>query len=336
MGVGHSHHHDHTHSLTKGLIVGGKRELTLWLAVGFTSLFMVVEFVAGLWSGSLALIADAIHMLADAGALGLALFAVRLSRRHADDHRTFGYGRMQVLAAFINGLLVLALSVVIWKEAFKRVWAPEPVEDGVMFWVAVLGLLVNLIIMAVLHRGGSRSVNIRAALAHVAGDALSSVGVIVSALAIGYFNAPILDPIASLGVSLLIAYSAKNILADSGHILLEGRPPELKLDDVSTAIREAVPEVQGIHHLHAWSLSGEDLLATMHVAVAAECTRSNDDILREIKDVLRKFDVQHSTVQIERAGCADAAPVSAAAVPDHQGHHHDHDHDHHPHDGHTH
>lgn len=313
MGAGHNHSHS--------LIVGGKRELTLWFAVGLTTAFMVVEFIAGLVSGSLALIADAIHMLADAGALGLALFAVRLSRRHADDHRTFGYGRMQVLAAFINGLLVLGLSVIIWKEAIGRLRNPHEVDYGIMLWVAVLGLLVNLVIMFVLHRGDSRSVNIKAAMIHVMGDALSSVAVIIGALGIWYFGFYIIDPIASIAVSLLIAYSAKNILAESGHILLEGRPPELKLDEVSAAIRETVPEVTGIHHLHAWSLSGEDLLATMHAAVPAECTRSNDELLREIKAVLQKYHIHHSTVQIERTGCADA-----------EAHTHDHDHDHdHPH-----
>ncbi len=308
MSTGHQHSHTH-------FIVGGKRELTLWVAFGLTAGFMLVEFMAGLWSGSLALIADAIHMLADAGALGLALFAVRLSTRHADDHRTFGYGRMQVLAAFINGLLVLGLSVIIWKEAFKRFWAPEPVETGIMLWVAVGGLLVNLVIMLMLHRSDSRSVNIRAAMAHVAGDALGSVAVIVAALGISYFGLNIIDPIASLAVSLLIAYSAKNILAESGHILLEGRPPELKLDEVSAAIREAVPEVEGIHHLHAWSLSGEDLLATMHASVNPASSRSNDDILQEIKAVLQKFHIHHSTVQIERAGCADS--VSPIGEHDH-------------------
>jgi cobalt-zinc-cadmium efflux system protein len=296
----HGHHHGHSH-----FIVAGKRELMLWIAFGLTFGFMLVEFVAGILSGSLALVADAIHMLADAGALGLALFAVRLSTRHADDHRTFGYGRMQVLAAFINGLLVLGLSVIIWKEAFKRFWNPAEVNHDMMLWVAVGGLLVNLVIMLMLHTSGSKSVNIKAAMMHVMGDALGSVTVIIAALSIGYFGFNIIDAIASLIVSLFIAYSAKNILAESGHILLEGRPPTLKLDEVSAAIKKAVPEVEGIHHLHAWSLSGEDLLATMHASVNAACSRPNDDILRDIKAVLHKYHIEHSTVQIERAGCAD-------------------------------
>jgi cobalt-zinc-cadmium efflux system protein len=302
MSAGHNHNHGH-------FIVGGRREITLWIAFGLTATFMVVEFIAGIMSGSLALIADAIHMLADAGALGLALFAVRLSTRHADDHRTFGYGRMQVLAAFINGLLVLALSIIIWKEAFKRFWHPAEVNEGIMLWVAIGGLIVNLVIMLMLHTSGSKSVNIKAAMVHVMGDALGSVTVIIAALGIGYFGFNIIDAIASLIVSLFIAYSAKNILAESGHILLEGRPPTLKLDEVSAAIKEAVPEVEGIHHLHAWSLSGEDLLATMHASVNGACSRSNDDILRDIKEVLNNFHIHHSTVQIERAGCADSTPL---------------------------
>lgn len=298
MSAHHHHHHE------KGKI----REFTLWVSTCITGGFMLVEFVAGWWSHSLALMADAVHMLADAGALGLALFAVRLSGRHADDHRTFGYGRLQVLAAFINGLLVAGLGSVIFTQAFRRLYrgqTPE-VNSDVMLWVGVAGLLVNFLILFVLHRSDTRSVNIRAAILHVASDALSSGAVILGALLVPLWG-NYWDSIATMAVALLIANSAKNILLESGHILLEGRPPGLNIDDVTSSIKGMVPEVIELHHVHAWSLSGEDVLITMHARLVEGAARSDDEVLAAIKTVLRdKFGIYHSTVQAERHLCADA------------------------------
>lgn len=298
MSAHHHHHHE------KGKI----REFTLWISTAITSGFMLVEFIAGWWSHSLALMADAVHMLADAGALGLALFAVRLSTRHADDHRTFGYGRLQVLAAFINGLLVAGLGSVIFTQAFRRLYrgqTPE-VNSDVMLWVGVAGLLVNFLILFVLHRSDTRSVNIRAAILHVASDALSSGAVILGALLVPLWG-NYWDSIATMAVALLIANSAKNILLESGHILLEGRPPSLNIDEVTSAIKGMVPEVIELHHVHAWSLSGEDVLVTMHARLVEGSARTDDEILAAIKTVLRdRFGIYHSTVQAERHACADA------------------------------
>ena len=158
MGLHHDHGHIHGHELVHNHDRKRWRELSLWISTILTAGFMLVEFIAGWWAQSLALMADAVHMLADSGALGLALFAVRLSGRHADDHRTFGYGRLQVLAAFINGLTVLGLGSLIFTQAFRRLYrgtTPE-VESGTMLWVAVAGLILNLIILLVLHRGNTR------------------------------------------------------------------------------------------------------------------------------------------------------------------------------------
>lgn len=312
--MGAHHHHQHG--------AGRNRELALWIATSITAGFMLVEFIAGWWSHSLALMADAVHMLADAGALGLALFAVRLSGRHADDHRTFGYGRLQVLAAFINGLLVLGLGSIIFTQAFRRLYrgtSPE-VDSGIMLWVAVAGLVVNLVILLILHRGDTRSVNIRAAILHVASDALSSGAVILGALLIQFTTWNAWDSIVTMGVALLIANSAKNILLESGHILLEGRPPNLRLDEVTNTIKGMVPEVIELHHVHAWSLSGEDVLITLHARLVEGAGRHDDEILAAIKTVLReKFGIYHSTVQTERRACADDG---AYGHDHHHGHHH--------------
>ncbi len=303
MGAHHNHSHGHGHDKSKA------REFTLWIAASLTAGFMVIEFLAGWWSQSLALMADAVHMLADAGALGLALFAVRLSGRHADDHRTFGYGRLQVLAAFINGLVVLGLGSLIFTQAFRRLYrgtTPE-IDTGMMMWVGIAGLVLNIVVLLVLHRGDTRSVNIRAAMAHVMGDTLSSAAVIIGALLIVQTGWYAWDAVATMIVALFIANSAKNILTESGHILLEGRPPSLKLDEVTNTIKGMVPEVIELHHVHAWSLSGEDVLITLHARLVEGAGRSDDEILAAIKTVLReKFGIYHSTVQSERHACADA------------------------------
>lgn len=316
MGAGHGH----SHGLRQ------RRETTLWVACAITAVFMLVEFVAGWWSHSLALMADAVHMLTDAGGLAFALFAVRFSGKLADNHRTFGYGRMQVLAAFINGLVVLGLGSVLFTQAVKRFWHPQQVESGIMFWVAVCGLVVNLAILGVLHRGGGKNVNIRAAMLHVMFDTLSSVAVIVAALGISAFGYNWIDPVATMLVSLMIVRGAKDILSDSGHILLEGKPKDLDLDAVANTIKADVPEVLELHHLHAWSLTGEDLLISLHARLVDGAARGDDDILRAIKVILHdRFHIEHSTVQLERGVCADKHAHDHSHKEEH---HHDHHHDH--------
>jgi cobalt-zinc-cadmium efflux system protein len=254
--------------------------------------------------------ADALHMLTDAAALGLAFFAVAWSRKHADDHRTFGYGRMQVLAAFINGLVVLGLAAMLSTRAIRRFWHPVDVHENVMLWVALVGLVVNLAIFFVLHRSKKDSLNIRAALVHVVGDLLSSAAVVISALLIRWSGsgmmANYIDPIATFVVAALIARSAQAIVRECGHILLEGRPSSLDPVQVAENIRSAVAEVKEVHSIHAWSLTGEDVLLTLHATLDESCTRSDDEILCAIKKVLHEtHGIHHSTVQVEREGCAD-------------------------------
>jgi len=281
----------------------------LWIAALLTGGFMFVEFFGGLYAHSLALMADAAHMLTDAGALGLALFALRWSRKNADEHRPYGYGRLQVLAAFINGLTVLGLASFIYLQAAWRFWSPKPVDDFAMLWVAVVGLVVNMVVFGVLNLADRKNVNIRAAALHVSLDMLSSVGVIISALLISWTGWDILDPIASLIVATFVAKSAKSIVKETGHILLEGKPRGLDLAEVSAVIRAAVPEVENAHKMHAWSLSGEDTLLTLHLAVAD--TADTDHVLRTVKKLLAdRFSIHHTTIQLECNGCVDVVKLA--------------------------
>ena len=300
--------HNHTHSVLESAhkTIAGMHEKTLWWALALTGGFMAVEFFGGLWAGSLALVADSLHMLTDTAALGLALFAVLWSKRHADEHRNYGYGRLQVLAAFVNGLTVLGLAAVLWAQAIRRFWNPPEINDGLMFWVALAGLFVNLAIFVLLHRSHQGSLNIRAAALHVLGDLISSVAVVVAALVIGRTGLTWIDPLATLVVAAMIANSSRKIIGETSHILLEGRPRSFDGAKVAAALRNAVPEVTGIHHLHAWSLSGEDVLLTLHATIDDHAARSDDEVLLAIKTVLvEQCHITHSTVQVERAGCAD-------------------------------
>ena len=320
---GHSHAHEHAHQHAHGHHHhhhGGGNERRLTAALVITAGFMLVELAGGLWAGSLALIADAGHMLADAGSLVLALFALRAARRPANQTYSYGHHRYEVLAAFVNGLLLLAISLWIVIEAVKRVAAPEPVQAHVMLITAALGLLANLGAFAVL-RGGEHSENLRAALLHVLSDLLGSAAAIVAAgviLATGWTPA---DPILSAIVAALIIRGGWRLTRESAHILLEGVPTGFDADAVERDLVVAVPGLSSIHHLHAWSLTGDRPMMTLHAVLEAGCDRDAalDRIQRRLSE---HFGVHHATVQIEPRPCGDAqAGCAPAAQRAAHGHH---------------
>lgn len=301
----HSHHHDRPHEHAHGDALG---ETRLLIALLLTAGFMLVELVAGILSGSLALIADAGHMLTDAGALALALYAARISHRPADAQRSYGYGRMQVLASFVNALALIAIVIWIAIEAVQRLFEPVAVLPRPMLIVAVLGLAVNLIAFAVLHSGHRESLNLRGAIAHVLSDVLGSAAAIVAALVILFTGWTPADPLLSLLVAALILRLAIKLARESGHVLLEGAPSDFQVEDLSAALSGAVPQVLGVHHVHAWQLTPGHPVITLHAQIAAESDA--DLVLAQIHSFLdRRFHRVHATVQIERLACA--SPVHA-------------------------
>lgn len=276
------------------------------VAFGLTASFMLAEVAGGVISGSLALLADAGHMLTDAASLALALFAFRLARRPADAARTYGWHRVQVLAAFVNALALLVIVAWIAWEAVARLLAPQPVGGGMMLGVAVVGLAVNVAAFAVLHGGDQQNVNLRGAALHVLGDLLGSVAAIVAALVILWTGWTPIDPILSLLVALLILRTTMPLLRRTAHILLEGTPEAL---DVAS-LRDHVATVDGVvevHHVHAWMLTPDRNLVTLHARILP----GTDDatVLHRIHHELReRFDVGHATVQIERDPECPAPP----------------------------
>ncbi|TWA71101.1 cobalt-zinc-cadmium efflux system protein [Azospirillum brasilense] len=305
---GHDHGHGHSHTTT----VTADSERRILLVLLMTASLMVVEVVGGVLSGSLALLADAGHMLTDAAALALAWLAFRLGRRPSDRRRSFGYHRLQVLAAFVNGLSLFLLSAWILWEAAQRLMEPQPVLGGTMMAVAVLSGLGNLAGFWILHRGDRGNLNVRGAALHVLGDLLGSAAAVAAAgiiLATGW--TPI-DPILSVLVALLILRGAWEVVRQSAHILVEGTPVGIDVDELRRALHVAVPAVTDIHHVHVWSLTAERPLLTMHAVVPPGTDR--DAVLRDLVDTLRgRFGIGHATVQVETGPCPDGREMHRAA-----------------------
>ena len=306
----------HAHSPTSGRArTGDSRRRVRW-AMLLTGVFMVAEAAGGWLAGSLALIADAGHMLTDTAALGLAWFAFRLADKPADAQRTYGYQRFQVVAAFVNGLVLIAIVAWIAVEAVSRMLAPVEVMGGAMLAIAVVGLGVNIAAFSLLHGGDRANLNLRGAALHVLGDLLGSVAAIVAAVVILATGWTPIDPILSLVVAGLVLRSAWYLVRRSGHILLEGTPDHLDPERLKAALTENVAEVEDIHHVHVWSLTPERPLVTLHANVGDAADHAS--VLAEIKRVLaERFGIDHSTVQIEPAGCADEHETGPAAkAPD--------------------
>lgn len=307
--AGHSHgggsHAGHSH--------GSSSETRTAVAAGITFGFMALEAVGGVISGSLALLADAAHMLTDGVSLALAWWAFRQLRKPATPQMSFGHQRMPVLMAFANGVALLLVTAWIVVEAIERLTNPVDVEWRMMVVVALAGLAANLAAMWVLA-SGERNLNIRGALLHVASDMLGSVGAVAAAIVIAFTGWMPADPILSLVVALLILRATIGLLKESSHILLQGAPPEIDVPAISADIVATVPGVVDVHHVHVWSLAEGKVHATLH-AVTAEGT-DTALVVRTVKVRLAEtHGIGHATVEVEPpAGCADApAPTVVSA-----------------------
>lgn len=275
------------------------------IALVLTGTFMLVEIAGGIISGSLALLADAGHMLTDTMALALAAMAFHVTKRPPDGKLTFGYQRFQILAAFVNGLSLLAIVGWILFEAVSRLISPSDVLGGTMLVVASAGLVVNLICFAVLNSGDRENLNIRGAALHVAGDLLGSIAAIVAAIVIIYTGWMTIDPILSIAVAALILKSAWSLVKRSAHVLLEGAPEWLNVTSMQERIVAGVPAVGEIHHVHIWGLTPQQLMLTMHMSLA-DPAASQLQVIRDVKRFLKKeYGIGHCTIEVDIEGCAD-------------------------------
>lgn len=291
--MAHSHHDAHDHGR-------GADRRALAVVFALTSIFMVAEVIGGLVTGSLALLADAGHMLSDALSLGIALFAVWLAGRPATPNRSFGYKRAEILAALFNGATLVAISIWIFVEAYRRFFEPPEILGGWMLAVATLGLVVNIVGAVILWRSGGESLNLQGALRHVLADLLGSVGAITAALVILATGWRYADPIISVLIGLLVLGSSWRLVRESTNILLEGTPPGIDAGEVGRSMAR-VPGVSEVHDLHVWTITSGFPALAAHVLVGRDedCHARR----RDLEEVLaREYGIEHTTLQVDHTG----------------------------------
>jgi cobalt-zinc-cadmium efflux system protein len=290
--MAHDHGRDHTAE-------NGR----LKVAVAVTLVILAVEVAGGLAARSLALLTDAVHVLTDVGAAALALWAGTIAQRRPDHRRTFGYGRATVLIALLNAIVLIVLTVYIIYEALMRLADPKPVEPWLMIPAAAFAIVANVLLAVYLSHGGERSMNVRAVIAHVAGDAVISGAVVIGAIVILATHLNVVDPILSLLAAALVVYSVWGIVKDAVNVLLEGAPAGMDPQTVKDAI-ETDADVLGVHDLHIWSVSDGGVAASLHVRVDRALLDRSPDVVRDVKKLLRdRFDVTHATVEVECDDC---------------------------------
>ncbi len=285
------------------------------LSLALTGLVLVAEVLGGLWTNSLALLSDAAHVFMDVFALGLSYLALRLSALPADDRHTYGYHRLEVFAALINGVTLAAIAIEIFSEAWKRWQNPAPIKSAEMLVIAAVGLGVNLGVAGILRGGvhrhehgaeGGQDLNVRSAYLHVLGDAISSVGVILAAALIWITGWLWLDPLVSAFIGVLIVVSSWRVLKGSLHILIEGVPEHLSLEKISRSMA-GVEGVLNVHDLHVWSICSGHVALSAHVVTANQSLAEGDGIMTELKARLSQFGIEHTTIQFECEACGQDA-----------------------------
>lgn len=298
----HDHSNGHAHDHTAG---ANARQLTIALAL--TGTFLIVEVIGGLVFNSLALLSDAAHMFTDAAALAIALLAIKIGQRPADEKRTFGYRRFEILAAAFNAVLLFVVAGYVLYEGIKRILDPEPVGSIGMLIVAAAGLVINLISMRILSSGKDRSLNVKGAYLEVWADMLGSLGVLVAAVVITVTDWRWVDPIVAIAIGLWVLPRTWILLRDTTHILLEGAPRGVVLAEVRAAI-EAIDGVDSLHDLHIWVSGADQPSGTVHLVVSDGA--EPETVRRAVAELLEaRFGLHHSTIQTEAEACDDAGAL---------------------------
>jgi cobalt-zinc-cadmium efflux system protein len=301
-GSGHGHDHNHAH----GGSLGEGTTSVLGAAVVATLVLVVAELAAGYTGHSIALVSDAIHNLTDVPTLVISWLAMRWALRPPTHEKTYGYHRAGILAAFVNAMVLTLAAVFLIGESVARLRHPVPVATSLMMWVSLLALAINGGITLAVHRG-RRDLNVRTVWVHNLGDALSNIAIFAGALAIRWTGAQWVDPLIGIGIGATVLWSGKGILRESGHILLEGLPRDIRLEDVAAAVLR-IEGVREVHDIHIWTL-GTDLYAlSFHVCIPDMHMEESERLLTNIREMLaRDFHIKHTTIQFERAGLlADA------------------------------
>ncbi len=286
--------HDHTNEIKENRFV---------LALALTGLIFLAEFIGGFWTHSLALLSDSAHVFMDAFALGLSYLAIRAAKLPADDNHTYGFHRMQVLAAFINGATLFLIAFEILREAWNRFQNPEAVSAGPMLVIAVIGLIVNLIVAFTLSKHDHDDLNTRSAFLHVLGDALASVGVIAVGVILLFVDWFWLDPLVSVMIGILILFSSGRVLKESIHILAEGMPEGMTATSIAESMRK-VTGVSQVHDLHVWTVAPGYIALSAHVTIEDQVLSQTAEMMTALKETLHEgYEIQHTTIQFECTNC---------------------------------
>lgn len=294
--------HDHTTEIKENRFV---------LALALTGLIFLAEFIGGFWTHSLALLSDSAHVFMDAFALGLSYLAIRAAKLPADDKHTYGFHRIQVLAAFINGATLFLIAFEILREAWNRFQNPQAVQAGPMLVIAVIGLVVNLIVAFTLSKHDHDDLNTRSAFLHVLGDALASVGVIAVGGILLFVNWTWLDPLVSVMIGLLILFSSGRVLKESVHILAEGMPNGMTATSIAQYMRK-VSGVSQVHDLHVWTVAPGYIALSAHVTVEDQSISQTAEMMTALKETLHEgYEIQHTTIQFECENCGQGTILCA-------------------------
>ncbi|MCF8229565.1 MAG: cation diffusion facilitator family transporter [Bacteroidales bacterium] len=283
-----------------------KESRNLFITVLLNMVISVAEIIGGLLSNSLALISDALHNFSDGVAVLITYIAVRVSKRQSTERKTFGYKRIQILAAFFNSVVLIGICVFLLYEAYQRFLEPEPVKSIPMFVVAVIGLIANFVAVFLLRGHSKSNINIKAAYLHLIGDTLSSVAVIVGGILIYFFDVYWVDPLITVLISIYIIKETISVLMETYNILMQGTPKNINLKEIQRRI-EKIQEISGIHHVHAWNLSDKEIHFEAHIDLKKDLRLSESEkVLLKVKEMLnRRFGITHVTLQMEYDFCHD-------------------------------
>jgi len=296
--MAHSHEHAHHHG-------EGQTEGRLWISIFLNLAITVAEFIGGLISGSLSLLSDALHNLNDTASLGISLAARKISQKEANRDKTFGYQRAEIIGAFINLITLVIIALFLIKEGIQRFYHPRTIDGTVMFVVALIGLLGNVLTAILLHRSSNENINLRSAYIHILSDALSSVGVIIAGVLIIEYQLYIIDTLLTLIIAGYILWQSYHMLRQTIRILMESTPANIELPEVQSAMA-TVQGVLDIHHLHVWRLDEHNILLESHVVIDEDNLSQMETIKSAIKDLLgTKFGIHHSTLEFEFTPCKE-------------------------------
>ena len=301
----HNHEHGHGHSVD----ITGIKGLNLFIVVLLNFLITIVQVIGGLYAGSLSLISDALHNFSDGIAIAISYFAIKIASKGNDEKRTFGYKRATILAAFINSAILIIISIFLFKEAYIKFINPQPINGGVVIWVALVGLIANMIGVMLLQKGSKGDMNIRSSYLHLLSDALSSVVVVIGGIVIYYFKLYWIDPILTIAIGLYVLKESFGIIKQAFNILMQGVPENIDIKRITDDLSK-IEDIENIHHVHIWSLDEHNISFEAHINIKDMMVSETRSVLEKIEHVLKEHhQINHMTIQFEYKCCEDVGII---------------------------